>query len=171
MKKYLFIFMFLGFTTLSFSQDSVYRGWEGFIGTSAGGGDLNLTKGHYSTVFISAAPGYRFNKHWALRLVGEAQIGMMNSDFYRSQGTLGLNAGYRIKPTVELNVSVGSTLWNEHKWNFVYYDLNARWFLSSRLPQLFIGIGARYQQMYNNHYRDQLPIYASFGVELFRGDK
>lgn len=161
MKNYLLIFVVSLISLTCFAQKREVSRWDGELSTSGGG--FNLTKGNYSTIFISIAPGYRCTERCSVRLVGEIQVGLFPAHVYKSQATLGLNLGYRIIPTVELNGSIGSTILNEDKWNFVYYDLNGRWFLSERTPGFFVGLGLRYQQMYHRQYRDRLPIYASFG--------
>lgn len=161
MKTYLLILVVSFITFSSVAQKAEFGRWDGVLSTSGGG--FNLTKGNFNTMFISIAPGYRCNEHFSIRAVGEVQVGLFPAHLYKTQVTLGMNVGYRIIPAVELNASIGSTIVNEDKWNFVYYDVNGRWFLSERTPNFFIGAGLRYQQMYHRQYRDRLPIYASFG--------
>ena len=167
MKKIVFTTFLLVVCALTAYPQSYQPGsWQGEFSFSGGPG---INSSNYSDVYLTIAPGYAFTEKLALRLKLDVVVGLYHTGKnYRTQTPLGLNLAYRANPNLELNASVGSTIYNQDKWNFAYYDLGLRWFAFPQYPYFYLGIGPRFQQMYNDYYKNRLTLNASFGVILHR---
>lgn len=162
-KKLLTLVLFSLCTFLAYPQFTPHT-MQGEFAFSGGGG---INGSGYSEVNLKIAPGYAFTQHLALWLRADLTVGMFHEGKqYRTQVPLGLELGYRVLPDLELDLGGGSTVSNQDKWNFAYYDFGAKWFLFSHHPYFYIGLDFRYKQMYNDRYKDRLTLNATFGVSL-----
>jgi hypothetical protein len=158
----------------NFVQKLVDKGFMMSATIDGGGKFLSLKGKGFTSLELTTAFGYNFNKYLNARIPIRSETALFEEDGVRDwaqTGTLGLGIGiipFRFeedneKGLIELYIAAGSTLAHKYEWQYTYYDFGIN-FANGKIVKYQVGFGLRYYDARKSDNR--MTIYASLGLRL-----
>lgn len=169
--------LFLCLTVSTFAQEKFPSKYYVELGSGIGLASLSDSKINFATRDIIASFGYDLSPKFTLRLPLALSLGLFengkNNTSYKTNGTIGLGAGYnfivRNNYRWQLSAEAGNTLKSKSDdWKFFYYDVSGKFYIGElgKRTNAFVGIGIRQYISEIKNSPDYVVPYLTLGFRL-----